>query len=86
MFPLHFRVPGWCNNPIVKINDQTIPISQKGGEIIKISRLWKNNDKISIEFPMEVFISHWYDNGAVVERATDLRVENVGKLAEKGNN
>ena len=35
---------------------------------------------------MEVFISHWYDNGAVGTRATDLRVENVGKLAEKGNN
>lgn len=68
LFPLHLRIPTWCKNPIIKINDHVIPVSAKGGKIQKINRLWKNNDKISVEFPMEVSVSNWYDGGAVVER------------------
>lgn len=68
LFPLHLRIPTWCENPIIKINDHVIPVSAKGGEIQKINRLWKNNDKISVEFPVEVSVSNWYDGGAVVER------------------
>ena len=35
---------------------------------MKLNRVWKNGDQLSIEFPMQVSASYWYDGAAVVER------------------
>lgn len=36
--------------------------------MIILNREWQQNDKITIEFPATISISHWFDGGAVVER------------------
>lgn len=67
-FPFHFRVPGWCSNPEIKLNGETISIDVRQGEIARIIRTWKKDDVLSLTFPMEVNASQWYDGGACVER------------------
>ncbi len=67
-FPFHLRIPEWCRNPILTVNGKHIAVEIKQGRIIKIDRIWKNNDKISLHLPMEVSVSRWYDGGAAVER------------------
>ena len=67
-FPFHVRVPGWCSNPVFRLNGKEINAGAAAGGIVKICRTWKKDDVLSVEFPMEVSISRWYDEGAVVER------------------
>lgn len=55
-FPLYLRVPEWCQNPIIKINGTVINTKEEGNGFIKVPRLWKKNDKISLYFPMNVKI------------------------------
>ena len=67
-FPFHLRIPEWCKNPVITINGENATVETRQGEIAKINRIWKNNDKIVLHLPMEVSISQWYDGGAAVER------------------
>ncbi len=67
-FPFHFRIPGWCKNPVVKLNGRPLILDTYTGAISRITRTWKNGDRLTIELPMEVAVSRWYDNRAVIER------------------
>ena len=53
-FPLYLRIPEWCQNPEIKINETEIYLKQEGDEFIKLSRVWKKNDKITLYFPMNI--------------------------------
>lgn len=67
-FPFHLRVPSWCKKPVVKVNGQPVTIDAYTGEIVKLNRTWQNGDKLTLELPMDVSVSRWYDGGVVVER------------------
>lgn len=67
-FPFHLRVPSWCKKPVVKVNGQPVTVDAYTGEIVKLNRTWRNGDKLTLELPMDVSVSRWYDGGVVVER------------------
>ena len=67
-FPFHIRIPAWCKNPVVKLNGEPVTIDAYPGTVARVNREWKNGDVLSVELPMEVAVSRWYDNSAVVER------------------
>jgi len=67
-FPFHFRIPAWCTNPVVFLNGQVIPVDVYSGEIARINREWVNGDVLSVELPMHVDVSYWFDGAAVIER------------------
>ncbi len=67
-FPFHIRIPEWCKHPEIKLNGESLPVDAYPGAIARINREWKNGDVLTVEFPMEVAVSRWYDNSAVVER------------------
>ena len=48
---LKFRIPYWCKNPILKINDKQQSIQAKPSSYVEISRIWKDGDKISLTMP-----------------------------------
>lgn len=54
-FPLYLRIPGWCNNPTVQINDKLVELSVEDG-FVRIEREWKNGDRINLHFPMSVTV------------------------------
>ncbi len=66
-FPLHLRIPGWCSEATIKINNNFWR-NTKGGNIEKIFRSWKSGDRVELVLPMKVAVSRWYENSAAVER------------------
>jgi uncharacterized protein len=81
-FPLYLRVPEWCQNPEIKVNGTAVDCQQKGKDFIKISRLWKKNDKITLHFPMNVEIVKgretpypqvsYFDKGRIIAKDTTI--------------
>ncbi|MBU3808624.1 MAG: glycoside hydrolase family 127 protein [Candidatus Phocaeicola faecipullorum] len=82
-FPFHVRIPGWCENPIVKINGKAIEVDAYAGQVARVNRVWKDGDVLTIELPMKVSVSRWYDNGAVVERGPLLYALKMNEKWEK---
>ncbi|MFC0877307.1 glycoside hydrolase family 127 protein [Saccharicrinis sp. FJH2] len=53
-FPVHVRIPGWCDAAIVKVNGNPVEKEIISGTYVRIDRKWKKGDKIELTFPMEV--------------------------------
>lgn len=53
-FPFMFRIPGWCSEYSVKINNQTIdPASKKSDKgYVTIEREWRDGDVVSLSLAM----------------------------------
>lgn len=67
-FPFHLRIPSWCELPIVRLNGDIINVDAYQGEILRINREWQNGDKLTLELPMHLNATHWFDGAAVIER------------------
>jgi DUF1680 family protein len=52
-FPLVVRIPGWCSNAVVTVNDHIQP-GVKTGSFYSITRTWKNGDAVTIDLPMPI--------------------------------
>ena len=65
-FPFHLRIPEWCEKPVIRINGEVVscvPVAN----IAVLERTWKSNDEVTLELPMSVTASYWYDGAAVIE-------------------
>ena len=51
-FPLFLRIPRWCPEAQVVINDQVSIKDVKGGSFFKIERQWKEGDRVELQMPM----------------------------------
>ncbi len=67
-FPFHFRIPGWCRNPIAKINGNNVDVDLQTGSVAIINRTWKKGDNLILKFPMEIRTSGWAENAVAIER------------------
>jgi hypothetical protein len=63
-FPLSFRIPNWCANPEITIND--LPCKEKADArgFVRIARQWKADDRVRLRFPMTVRVKMGHDNNA----------------------
>ncbi|WP_407676479.1 glycoside hydrolase family 127 protein [Perspicuibacillus lycopersici] len=52
-FTIALRIPGWCKNPVVKVNNQLISVEHLENGYLYINRTWENNDQIELIFPMK---------------------------------
>ena len=66
-FPLHLRVPAWCQNPQISVNGRETAAEPRNGTIT-IDAEWRDGDNVQLTLPMEVKVSRWYDNSAAIER------------------
>ena len=77
-FPLYFRIPKWCSQAKVLVNGEVACDQPNAGEAVRLERKWNKGDVVTLDFPMEVTISHWWDGSTVVERGPllySLRME-----------
>jgi hypothetical protein len=77
VFPFYLRIPEWCERAIIMLNGE-IYLEEKGNQILKINRKWKDNDVIELILPMNIAISRWFNNSIAVERGPllyALRIE-----------
>lgn len=61
-FPYYLRVPGWCDQASVEVNGEKLSANLKPGTYAKISRNWKNGDRITINLPMKLNTRKWEKN------------------------
>ncbi len=61
-FPLAVRIPGWCNDPRIKINGKGEQLDRKAGTWVIVDRTWKNGDVMKLRLPMEVRAKVWAKN------------------------
>ena len=62
-FAVRVRYPWWATKGMmVKVNGTKTNAAKDAHGYIKIDRLWKNNDRIEIEFPMSLYTESMPDN------------------------
>ncbi len=61
-FPLYLRVPGWCKNASVKINDLNVDVKAVAGSYIRLEREWADGDELILNLPMDLGIRTWEVN------------------------
>ena len=66
-FPLHLRVPGWCEMAEVTING-VLYGNFKAGEEMIIKRKWSQNDEVLLRLPMKIKTSRWFEKSVGIER------------------
>lgn len=61
-FPLTLRVPGWCPNPVLRIDGRSMHLPAQCRGWIVIHRNWQDGDTVQLELPMRVTIRRWKAN------------------------
>ncbi|RYE10626.1 MAG: hypothetical protein EOP44_01730 [Sphingobacteriaceae bacterium] len=61
-FPLYLRVPAWCKNASVKINNRLVNLNANEGNYIRLENKWKNGDQITLQLPMQLKVQKWTNN------------------------
>jgi DUF1680 family protein len=77
-FPLHLRIPAWCDTASVTINGIAVN-SFPGNQIVKINREWKNGDVLILTLPMKVRTSRWFEESVGVERGPLVYALKIGE-------
>ena len=80
-FPLHLRMPSWCEAPVVMVNGKEYQV-QIRGDIAVINREWRSGDCVSLTLPMHLSSQKWYQNSVSIERGPliyALRIEEKWK-------
>lgn len=85
-FPFHLRIPEWCKNPQLYINEKSNEIDEEHN-IVVLDRKWQKGDMVELILPMDIRISRWYENSAGIERGPlvyALRIEEKWKEVKTG--
>lgn len=61
-FPLHLRIPRWCDGAKIYVNEQVIDLSPNPLEYAIIDRTWENGDRVRMELPMQIKATVWEKN------------------------
>lgn len=81
-FPFHLRIPKWCKEAEIKINNQTYA-KVKSDTIEIIKRSWKSGDKVELILPMHLAVDYWYENSISIERGPLVYALKIGEKWEK---
>lgn len=62
-FPLHLRIPGWCDEPSIKYNGEPLSFEVNYG-IVVIEKTWNDGDSIELHLPTPLRVRRWHENSA----------------------
>ena len=51
-FPLYFRIPQWCSNPVIRVNGSSVSAPADAKGFAKVQRQWTSGDVVTLKFPM----------------------------------
>lgn len=67
-FPLHLRVPQWCDSAEVVVNGKPADVAAVAGTMAVINREWTDGDEVTLTMPMKVKAVEGFEKGLSVER------------------
>jgi uncharacterized protein len=87
-FSIHFKIPGWCDNPVIKVNKKQVNATINEMGFAVINRNWKSGDRIDLVFPMKVKViqgreTNYADINYFTESENSRR---IARTKEKINN
>ncbi|MHC8420862.1 beta-L-arabinofuranosidase domain-containing protein [Streptomyces sp. NB004] len=59
-FPLRMRMPGWCQDPEVRVNGGSVA-APSGPDWVTVRRTWREGDQVSLRLPQRTTLRHWPD-------------------------
>jgi len=65
-FPLHLRIPGWCEKPSAKVNGKSVSFKAGKRSYSTVEREWKDGDVVVLRLPMRVTVKTWVKNHKAV--------------------
>lgn len=60
-FPLYLRIPGWCANPRISVNDSDVAVTRDTKGFVKIARTWSKGDRVELQLPMTPQVVRGYE-------------------------
>lgn len=66
-FPLSLRIPGWCSEPHLAVNGESVPLPDVQNGFVTLHRTFKPGDAVTLVLPMRLAVSHWPQGGIGVE-------------------
>ncbi|NDV58106.1 beta-L-arabinofuranosidase domain-containing protein [Bacteroides sp. 519] len=67
-FPFHIRIPSWCEEAVITINNQPYR-TVKGNVVEVIDREWSTGDIVELHMPMGIQIDDtWHEKSITVQR------------------
>jgi len=86
-FPLYLRIPGWCEQASIEINDKSYTDSVLPDKMVRIDRLWSSGDRVTLNLPMKIRLSRGDKGSVAVERGPlvySLKIkQNWKKIGER---
>lgn len=79
VFPLLLRIPAWADSARVSVNGTPSPVPAKAGAFVTLERAWKAGDTVTLQFPMPVRTSRWFNNSMAVERGPLVFALKIGE-------
>ncbi|TVS17104.1 MAG: hypothetical protein EA424_13315 [Planctomycetaceae bacterium] len=67
-FPLHLRIPEWCESPSLAVNGQPWRGVLPPGAMASVDRVWTDGDVVELRLPMRVRFERGHENGVSVLR------------------
>jgi hypothetical protein len=65
-FPLYLRVPKWCEEMMISINNKPVEHTFTPQKYVKIDRQWKDGDTVTVGLPMSITSRLWQQNKGCV--------------------
>jgi hypothetical protein len=65
-FPLHLRIPEWCETPVIKLNGERLQVQARPGSFVRVERNWSDGDRVDLQFPMAIRVKVWDQNRRAV--------------------
>ncbi len=66
-FPLHLRIPEWCAEPRIEVNETAVPMTERTRGFVTLARRFKPGDKVTLHLPMQVKMIPSPQNGVTYE-------------------
>ncbi len=66
-FVFTVRIPGWCKNPAVTVNDEPLDTAPTPGRFCRIEREWQAGDRVDVALPFDLVRRRWPDAGISLE-------------------
>lgn len=86
-FPLDLRIPGWAAGTAIQVNGKPMPAPAENS-FARIERVWSHGDKVEMVFPMQPWVSRWFNDSIAVERGPLVFSYGIGeswvKLRDRG--
>jgi len=64
VFTLSFRIPGWCTQPSLTINDTAVTVEPDAHGFAHVWRCWRAGDTVRLVFPMAASVQTGRDHNA----------------------